>query len=201
MSLGVVGRGVRAAGSGVVTALLIVGCAGGPPAPTAPTTAPTTGPTTTPTAAPTAPTTAQLRAAEARIVSLLAEFRTAAGLPPLARDPALDAVARAWSEELAAAGTPAHNPAYASQLPDGWTTSGENVGWVDTARYPIDVMPAALHDGWLDSPSHLANMDNAAYTAVGVGVAYDGEAGLYVTENFAGYPGARADRGAPGDDL
>lgn len=135
-----------------------------------------------------APDAAALRLAEVQIVELLADHRTAAGLPPLVRDDALDEVARKWSQHMAAAGEPQHNPEYATEIPGGWRTSGENVGWVDPAAYPLAELPTALHQGWLDSPSHRENMDDPGYTTVGVGIAYDDANGLFVTANFAAYP-------------
>lgn len=135
-----------------------------------------------------APDAAALRLAEVQIVELLADHRTAAGLPPLARGDALDEVARKWSQQLAATGEARHNPAYATEIPAGWSVSGENVGWADPAAYPLAELPASLHEGWLASPTHRANMDDPAYTTVGVGVAFDEANGFFVTANFAAYP-------------
>lgn len=134
------------------------------------------------------PSAAALEDAEAQIVTLLAQSRVDAGLPVLARDSELDAVARAWSNELAASGELEHNPAYTTQIPDGWTESGENVGWIDAADYSLADLPAALHEAWLESPSHRANIDDPSFTTVGVGIAYDETYGYYVTQDFAAYP-------------
>ena len=136
----------------------------------------------------TPPTEAALLEAEAEIVELLADSRAEAGLAELVRDPGLDAVARAWAVELAASGELEHNPSYASEIPDGWSESGENVGWVDPATQTLDGLPVALHEAWLDSPTHRANIEDPAYTAVGVGIAYDEANGFYIAQDFAAYP-------------
>ena len=133
------------------------------------------------------PSAAALHQAEAQIVTLLAQSRVDAGLPTLARNRELDAVARAWSSELAASGEVKHNPAYATQIPDGWSESGENVGWIDAADHSLADLPLALHEAWLESPSHRANIDDPGFTAVGVGIAYDETHGYYVTQDFAAY--------------
>jgi len=129
-----------------------------------------------------------LRVAEAQIISLLDDTRTEAGLPALVRDSAIDAVARSWSTQLAASGVLDHNPEYAQQIPDGWTESGENVGWLDPADHRLADLAAEVHQAWLDSPTHRANLVDPAYTAVGVGIAYDEAHGFYVTQDFAAYP-------------
>jgi uncharacterized protein YkwD len=134
------------------------------------------------------PSQVALHDAEAKIVALLATSRAEAGLSELTRDPALDAVARSWSGELADTGQLEHNPAYARQIPDGWSESGENVGWIDPAEHSLADLPADLSQAWLDSPTHRANIEDPSYTAVGVGIAYDPDHGYYVTQDFAAYP-------------
>ena len=137
---------------------------------------------------PPAPSVRALAVAQEQLGDLLNTFRADQGLPLIKRDAELDAVAEAWSLHLAETGDLAHNPAYAQLIPTGWSTSGENVGWLDPAERPLSELPQALHEAWLDSPTHRANMTNAAYTAVGLGIAYDPEHGYYVTEDFAEYP-------------
>ena len=134
------------------------------------------------------PTVSALRDAETKIAALLEDVRVEAGLPTLIREPALDAVARSWAVRLAGSGELEHNPAYAAEIPDGWSASGENVGWADPAVERLEDLPAALHEAWLDSPTHKANLLDPAYTAVGIGIAYDEANGYYVTQDFAAYP-------------
>lgn len=128
-----------------------------------------------------------LRAAETEVVRLLNETRTGSELPALARDDDLDAVARAWSEQLVRSGELAHNPSYAAEMPAGWTESGENVGHAGADR-AVDAVAAELHAAWLASPTHRANLLDPAWTTVGVAVAWDETSGYWVTQDFAGYP-------------
>jgi hypothetical protein len=85
------------------------------------------------------------------IASLVNQARAAAGLPGLAHNPAMDAVAERWAQQMGAANTMSHNPSYAAQIPTGWTRAGENVA----TGQPT---PAAMHDAWMNSAGHRANI-------------------------------------------
>ncbi|MCU1557352.1 MAG: hypothetical protein JWN09_1347 [Microbacteriaceae bacterium] len=85
------------------------------------------------------------------IASLVNQARAAAGLPGLAHNPAMDAVAERWAQQMGAANTMSHNPSYASQIPTGWTRAGENVAMGQPT-------PAAMHDAWMNSAGHRANI-------------------------------------------
>ncbi|MGY6499096.1 MAG: CAP domain-containing protein, partial [Microcella sp.] len=61
------------------------------------------------------------------IHSLLNQARGGSGLGPLARNGALDQVALAWANQMAAEGRMYHNPNYAGQIPGGWSRAAENV--------------------------------------------------------------------------
>lgn len=127
-------------------------------------------------------------AAEAQVLALANEARAAAGLPPLTRDPDLDAVARAWSVHLATEGLElAHNPDYAEQIPAGWSASAENVGWMGPSGLTAEEVAATIHATWMDSPGHRANLLDPALTHIGVGVASSPDHGWYLTQNFAAY--------------
>lgn len=79
----------------------------------------------------------------------------------------------------------AHNPSFSSQVPAGWSAVAENVGWYDG---PVDAAEVArlIHEEWMKSPGHRANLLNPAYTHIGVGVAH-GSNGWYLTQNFGAY--------------
>lgn len=118
-------------------------------------------------------------AAEVTILGAANELRAAEGTAALERNAAIDAVAQAWAEHLAATGVLAHNPQYAAQIPAGWTAAGENV-----AVNSYD--PAALATQWASSPLHRANIVNPAFTQVGIAVVeQDGH--YYGVQVFAGY--------------
>lgn len=124
-----------------------------------------------------------------QLLALTNQARADAGLSPLAGHPDLDAVAQAWSHELAASGQSlAHNPTYAEQIPGGWSAAGENVAWIDDGgRLTESEVAARIHQGWMDSPGHRANILNPRFTHLGVGAAHNPRHGYYLTQNFARY--------------
>lgn len=167
------------------------------PAPAPPATAPAPQPAPPPAApapppppapAPPAPSSGA-RDVESRLLALANEARTASGLGPLRAHDGLTSVARAWSEQLAAAGSAlAHNPDYSAQVPGGWRAVGENVAWIDDGGTlsPVEVAHR-IHQGWMDSPGHRENILRPGYTHLGVGVGHHPEHGWYLTQNFATY--------------
>jgi uncharacterized protein YkwD/putative cell wall-binding protein len=117
--------------------------------------------------------------AVARILNDTNAARQQAGLAPLTLNSAVTAVAQNWSEQQFAAGSMAHNPSYAQQIPAGWSSAGENAAYGYTVE---QVTPA-----WLNSPAHRANILNPAFTDIGIGYV-DRDGRRYFTQNFAGYP-------------
>jgi len=92
--------------------------------------------------------------------SLVNQARAANGLGALSRNGAMDAVAVNWANQLAANGTLSHNPSYSSQIPGGWSAAAENVA----QGHPT---ANSMHDGWMASSGHRANI-LGNYTAVGI---------------------------------
>ena len=105
--------------------------------------------------------------------------RGARGIAPLRVDAGLTQIARAWSTTMASTGTLAHNPSLNALLPSAVTRGGENVA------YGPD--PTTVHRMLVGSATHLANMVQPAFNAVGVGVVWSGNR-LWVTEVFAAMP-------------
>ena len=114
------------------------------------------------------------------LYTLLNQSRQQAGLPLLARDSRLDAVAQSWSSKMASSGTLSHNPSYSSQIPSGWTRAGENVGY--------DYSDTGLHAAWMASSGHKANI-LGSYTSVGIGWVKDPSGRVWGTQVFASYAG------------
>lgn len=139
--------------------------------------------------------------------------RTQAGLPALARDDALSAVARGHSLDMAQRGyfehatpegfTPSDRAAEAGygcrKDYDTFYTEGvaENVysGWLygsTTYFGPLGVndylTPHAIANGaadaWMDSPDHRENILGPRYDRVGTGVAVSEEESVLITQNF-----------------
>jgi len=100
--------------------------------------------------------------AESSFVSSINGLRAGRGLGSLSVDGSLVGVARAWATQMADAGRISHNPSLSSQVSLDWRRLGENVGVGPTV--------SGLHDAFVASPTHLANLVDASYTHVGVGV-------------------------------
>jgi len=113
-----------------------------------------------------------LDSAEQKILELMNAKRTEAGLQPLTMDNTLVQVARYKSNNMI------QNNFFDHTNPDGtkwtnwlqaigykYTTTGENIAY-NTSD------PVELFNQWWNSPGHRANMMNASYTKVGMGVIY-----------------------------
>ena len=135
-----------------------------------------------------APTASASASESGSIHSFINQARAAAGLAPLNRSASLDQVAANWANQLAAAGQLAHNPSYSAQIPGGWTNVGENVAQGQPTG-------AAMHDAWMASSGHRANI-LGAFTDVGIAfIAVGGT--TWGVEVFAAYPGSAAAAPAP----
>jgi hypothetical protein len=119
--------------------------------------------------------------AEARFVSLTNGARAGAGLGGLAVSDDLVALARQHSIEMANSGSIYHTSDLGSRV-GGWTTIAENVGRGSN--------PDVVHNALMSSAPHRANILDARFSQIGVGVAWNGPT-LYVTEIFRQPSGAR----------
>jgi hypothetical protein len=99
---------------------------------------------------------------EISFVNKLNDLRSGQGVQTLSVDYRLRNVARSWAQQMANNGSISHNPNLASQLPAGWISAGENVG--------VGGSVDSLHNAFVNSPGHYANMVNSQYNAVGIGV-------------------------------
>ena len=120
---------------------------------------------------------------EGTIHSLVNQSRAANSLGPLTLNASLSQVAANWANQLAANGTLSHNLSYSSQIPGGWTKAAENVA----QGYGSG---AAVHDGWMNSAGHRANI-LGDFTDIGIAhVAIGGT--TWSVEVFAKYGGSVA---------
>jgi hypothetical protein len=127
------------------------------------------------------PALADTATAESQFVTMINQLRASQGLRPLAVDPRLTTVARGWSANMASSNTLAHNPSLSSQAPSDWVKLGENVGYGPDA--------ATIHQAFVNSAHHYANMVDPQFNAVGVGVVVSGGT-MWVTEDFENSPSA-----------
>lgn len=120
-------------------------------------------------------------AEEARLLALTNQVRASAGVPALAFDEGLAAIARTWAAKMAADGIISHNPNVAKQVTGGWTKVSENVG----QGPDLDTVHRAL----VASRSHYVNMTDTEVTLMGVGTATAGPS-IFIVEVFLGRAGA-----------
>ena len=103
--------------------------------------------------------------------------RTAAGLAPLASFDDLIDDARTQADDMSAAGYLYHNPDLAEvTASENWLKLGENVGYGPT----VDV----LHEAFMDSAPHAANVLKDVYNYVGVGATVDESGTIWVAIVF-----------------
>jgi hypothetical protein len=133
----------------------------------------------TPASASTACTSMSLDQVQSRILKEVNAARSKAGVRALKTYSALDSVALKWSKAQAAAATMSHNPKYATQIPDGWSSAGENVAF---GYAPEDVTGA-----WMDSKGHRENIERSSFTHIGIGMACSEGGRPYYTQVFGGY--------------
>ena len=115
-------------------------------------------------------------ATEAEFLNLINSSRAAAGLPPLNIDSGLQAHARKHTQDMMDANELFHSSAaeLRAAAGTGWTKVGENVGRGGS--------PSVLHQAFMNSPSHRANiLGDYNYVGIGTGTK-DGT--LYVTVVF-----------------
>lgn len=126
------------------------------------------------------------KTAEAQMVNLINQSRAAEGLPALTPASDMATVAYAWSVVMATTDTMLHNPDYAVQI-CCWRLIAENVGYHSVGASVSETV-AKMHDLFMRSPGHRANILNDQIDQVGVGIQiFDGL--LWVTVNFREYDG------------
>lgn len=142
-------------------------------------------PTPAPAPAPKEEPASGLTADEQKMVNLVNEERTAAGLPALKVDMQLVKTARMKSQDMIDNNYFAHNsPTYGSPFDlmksQGITyrTAGENLAGHQTVE--------SAHKGLMNSPGHKANIMSKNYTHIGIGIINGGPYGKMFTQHFIG---------------
>jgi hypothetical protein len=130
-----------------------------------------------------AATSAHASTEESQFVSLTNSARSSAGLAGYSVASDLVSLARRHSQEMAAKHTIYHNPNLANDV-SGWQAVGENVGMGGSA--------SSIHQAFMNSAPHRANILDHDFTQVGIGTAFDDKGVLYVTEVFRKPSGSAA---------
>lgn len=115
------------------------------------------------------------------------EFRRQQHLIPLARDPRLDAVAAAHSEDMARRGFFSHESPEGLNWVDrlraagvaGFALAGENVGQTNRPDPNGEIL-----NGWKASPAHRENLTARPYNATGIGIARAPDGRLFYTQLY-----------------
>ena len=135
-------------------------------------------------------TTAPAGSLVAQEVALLNADRRAAGLPALAESAALDHIATARAQDMAANGyfshyRPGHSTLAVLELLRANAVSfswyGENIIW--ESGQPAASVASHFNTWWMNSPEHRANILNTHYGHIGIGVAVSGSR-VYMVEDF-----------------
>lgn len=122
--------------------------------------------------------------AESDFVARINNARAGRGLGPLQVDGELTGIARRWSQRMADEQRLSHNPNLSREVTHDWEKLAENVGFGPD--------PGTIHDAFMNSSAHRANILDGALTHVGVGVVVDGAGQLWVTEVFMRLRGGSA---------
>ena len=132
-----------------------------------------------------------------QVLALVNQHRTAMGLTALVVSPSLTRSASWKSLHMARYQYLAHDdpgPPAARTTGDRLQACGypaDSVGWGENIAYGF-ATPDVVMNGWLNSAGHRANIENASYRAIGIGVARSANGTYYWTQSF----GTLADGGA-----
>jgi uncharacterized protein YkwD len=114
-------------------------------------------------------------AEEDEATALVNQSRSYVGLPGLPTNIDLYLKAQSWSQRLAN-----EQRLYHSYLPDGngynWSRLGENVGYGYSIRQ--------VHDAFMNSSGHRANILDRGFNRIGIGVTRDGAGRYWVVQEF-----------------
>ncbi|MGE5580066.1 MAG: CAP domain-containing protein [Bacillota bacterium] len=151
----------------------------------APTPQPAPQPAPTPEPKPETPPATGLTAKEQQMINLVNQERAKAGLKPLAVDMTLVKLARMKSQDMIDKNYFAHqSPTYGSPFDMmksagvTYRTAGENLAGASTVE--------RAHTNLMNSSGHRANILNANFTHIGIGIIEGGPYGMMLTQMFIG---------------
>ena len=110
---------------------------------------------------------------------LVNQSRTEYGLHRLMPDRELQVLANRQANRMAANGYIYHSGNLGGQLSWGWQAWAENVGYGPSVYW--------IHDAFMNSGYHSANILDPSYNYVGVGVAYGSDGKVYVAQVFGAW--------------
>jgi hypothetical protein len=123
---------------------------------------------------------------EAGLFALLNRARAEAGLPPMSHDAPLADTSRSWSATMGSKNLLHHDPnlgAAITRVEPNWRSAAENVGM----GYGVQ----QLHDAFMASAGHRANIMSPKFNRVGIGVIHV-DTKIWVTVRFIEGPAIAA---------
>lgn len=108
-------------------------------------------------------------------------LRRSVGVASLTENGTLTEKAEAWAQHMAATGRLEHSTLSAGLGGLSWTLLAENVGYSS----PTSDTLLTIHNNFVASAPHRANLVDGRLTHMGVGVAKDGAGRVWVAEVFA----------------
>ncbi len=112
-------------------------------------------------------------------VALINDTRWAHGLPELSPDRELQIIANRHANRMAEAGYIYHSANLGARLSSGWWAWSENVGYGPSVTW--------IHNTFMNSSHHAANILDSSFNYVGVGVAYGSDGKVYVAQVFGAW--------------
>jgi hypothetical protein len=125
----------------------------------------------------------QRNESESEFFELLNHERSEQGLPQLRWDDSLFKAARKHALLMLDLNSMEHQLPGEPALADRLAAAGARFSYV-AENIAFGGSPATIHDGWMHSPGHRANILSSRVTAVGI-AAVRGNNGLYAVEDFA----------------
>lgn len=121
--------------------------------------------------------------AEQYLVAALNQERAASGMSALAWNPQLAAAARQHAIRMAQVGAISHHFAGEQELADRTSAMGAQFSSI-AENVAVGQTAITLHEAWMHSPGHRANILDASLTSVGIAVVpYRGR--LWAVQDFA----------------
>lgn len=122
-------------------------------------------------------------AAAEQLMALANRSRAQAGLGPLQWDESLAAAARAHTQRMAVEGPISHRYGGEAGLSDRAAHTGAHFDLIEE-NVAIGPDPSGIHEEWMQSAGHRANLLNAQVNRVGIAVVY-ARGVLYATADYA----------------
>jgi len=121
--------------------------------------------------------------AERQLFNAVNQERKAHGLPPLKSDEALTIAARQHAQRMAEQGTISHQLPGEPTLPSRVKAAGAHFSWL-AENVDEGQNPTAIHESFMKSPQHRANILDSDMDSAGIGVA-ERNGQMFAVEDFS----------------